>query len=374
MPKKQEPVLDLKMLKYHWWRYVPTFKDHDIPIKVLETFDNLGFITKDHRKPVIINRKKTEYGWHLVVRLPPGISFQSVLRKKNYFSDAVNSFIVMTFDGVLQMDIQVNNLPSKIPYKALEPPKMLLPIPIGYTPKGVEWLDLADAPHMLVAGESGFGKSNFLHQAILSLLPFARIFIIDPKQLDFGYLSKHVVLAEEDEQIYNLLEGLNKEHDRRVKILKKAGCVKIQQYEGGDMPLIIIVIDELAEIRDKDTHVMLHRLLRMSRAVGLHIVTGTQRPSVKAFGEAAGDARMLYSARLCYLVPSEIDSRMVLGEENSMAAWLPAIKGRGIFKFGMKLSEVQTMYLPIEKAKKIVNNMEARRWDIEPCAKRLLPG
>lgn len=352
-------------------------EDNRIPGTVLDVFDNLGFKTKDGRRPVVVAKKKTEYGWHLVINLPPGISFQSVLRRKNFFSDATNSFITMTWNGALQMDIQLNNLPSCIDYVWTPPGNMMLPVPIGYTPKGIEILDLTESPHMLVAGESGFGKSNFLHQAINALLPFARIAVIDPKQLDFGYLSRHVVLAEEDDQIFNLLKLLNKEHDRRVKIIKKAGAVKIQQYNemfpDDALPLVVVIIDEVAEIKDKDCHELINRLLRLSRACGIHIIAGTQRPSVKVFGEKGGDSRTLFAARLSYLVPSEIDSRMVLGEENSMAAWLPAIKGRGIYKFGVDLKEVQTMYLPIDRAKKLLREFGPRRWDFDCSTKRLLP-
>ena len=97
---------------------------------------------------------------------------------------------------------------------------------------------------------------------------------------------------------------------------------------------------------------------------------------MKVFGESGGDSRTLFASRLCYLVASEVDSRMVLGEENSMAAWLPAIKGRGIFKFGVDLKEIQTMYLPLDTPEDNRRSLEAhivKRWDDEPGAIRLSP-
>ncbi|MHB8171784.1 MAG: hypothetical protein ACYDG6_09605, partial [Thermincolia bacterium] len=87
-----------------------------------------------------------------------------------------------------------------------------------------------------------------------------------------------------------------------------------------------------------------------------------------------GDSRAHYSARLCYLVADEVNSRMVLGEECPLAAHLPADhKGRAIFKFGQELREVQTMFLPLKKAKQLLNGTSERVWNFEPGTKRLQP-
>lgn len=69
-------------------------QDNTIPGLIFDTFENLGFITRaDKLKPKLIKKRKTEYGWHLTFHLPPGISFQSVKRKVNYFSDAIKGFV-----------------------------------------------------------------------------------------------------------------------------------------------------------------------------------------------------------------------------------------------------------------------------------------
>lgn len=104
MAKKEEQWgAELAAHIRHAWRMRPglklfgkqVMKDNRIPGTVLDVFDNLGFKTKDGRRPVIVAKKKTEYGWHLVINLPPGISFQKCLKVKNVFQDAVNGFIVM---------------------------------------------------------------------------------------------------------------------------------------------------------------------------------------------------------------------------------------------------------------------------------------
>ncbi|HYD90667.1 MAG TPA: FtsK/SpoIIIE domain-containing protein [Flavobacterium sp.] len=352
--------------------------DNEIPGIILDVFDNLGFTTKDNRKPQIVAKSRTDYGWHLVINLPPGISFSKCKRFQDYFSDAVKGFVVMEWNGALHMDIQTNTLPSFIPYKWDATPyldKLTLPVPIGYTQKGIEVFDLTDAPHMFIAGQTGMGKSNLLHiiANALLMLPNIKLCICDPKRLDFRYLKDRVLLARDENEIYNLFKALNKEHDRRVKLIEKESdeIVKIQEYEG-ELDYIVVMIDEWAEL-DKETQPLINRILRLSRALGISIIGATQRPSVKVFGDSGGDSRDLFEARVCYKVGSEISSRMVLGEEYSMAAWLPAIKGRAIWKFGHEIKEVQTMFLSKKDRQKLAKEQEARRWDIELSTKRLSP-
>lgn len=238
---------------------------------ILDTFDNLGYVTKDDRRPVLVARKKTAYGWHLIFRLPPGISFQSVKGKREYFQDAVNAWITFEWrNGKAHMDVQAGELPERVSYEW--DPKgvvnMSLPFPIGVTQRGVEVLDLVEAPHLLVAGVTKYGKSNFLHVLINSLMPLAKVAIVDLKRLEFAYLENHCLLAETQEATLELMRRLNREMEKRIDTLKKARVVKIQDYKGGDMPYIVLVVDEVAEIQEDETFHLLDRLVRLARAVG----------------------------------------------------------------------------------------------------------
>lgn len=343
--------------------------DNEIPGIILDTFDNLGFVTKDDRRPVIVSKNRTGYGWYMVFNLPPGISFKKCKLCENIFSDAVKGFVSMSWNGCLHMDIQTNSLPTSIPYSWDAEPyaNMELPIPIGYTQKGLEVFDLTNAPHMLIAGQTGFGKTVALHCIANALIPRARVCIVDPKKLDFRYLKNHVCLARDDEAAMNLFKLLNREYDRRINILESCSddIVKVQEYEGNDMPYIVVIIDELAEL-SKDTHIYINRLLRLARAVGISIIGASQRISVKII---EGDTRELFEARLAFKVANETSSRMILGEENSMAAWLPVIKGRAIFKFGHELKEVQTMFLDKKDRKRLVKLYEPRGWEFDTSRK-----
>jgi S-DNA-T family DNA segregation ATPase FtsK/SpoIIIE len=367
--RKQENLLAdaLKSVRT-MWRHRP---GNEVIGAIYDVFDNLGFVTRDERKPLVTAKRKTLYGWHLIIRLPPGISHSDVVTKREYFQDATNSFICMEWRrGLLHMDIQAGELPDRVKYEwdCRDYAKMFLPFPVGVTQKGVEVLDLAEAPHLLVAGVTRYGKSNFLHVLINSLLPLAKVAIVDLKRLEFAYLEEHCLLAETQEGTLELMRRLNREMEQRIDVLKAARVVKVQDFKG-DMPYIVLVVDEVAEIQEDETFHLLDRLVRLARAVGISVVCATQRPSTQII---KGDTRFNFPARLCYLAADELSSRMILGEGCSLAAYLPAIPGRAIYKFGITEKEVQTMYLPREQAERMLP--AAKGWEpVEPKGTSLLP-
>jgi S-DNA-T family DNA segregation ATPase FtsK/SpoIIIE len=368
MPKKEDNALaGMVATLQTMWRHR---RGNEIPGAILDTFDNLGYVTKDNRKPVLVAKRKTDYGWHLVFHLPPGIAFSEVRKHREYFENATNSWIDLKWmGGKLQMNIQSGTLPTSLPYSWAQDEyrDLCLPIPIGMAQQGLEVLDLAESPHLLIAGVPGFGKSNFLHVLIHSLLDRALIGIVDMKRLEFHYLRKYCALARNEGEALGLMLALNKEMERRIDILEKAGCVKVQDYKGEDMPFIVLVIDELAELGDETVLYYLDRLVRLARAVGISVVAATQRPSTKVIN---GDTRAMFQARLCFQVADELNSRMVLGETCNLAAWLPGIKGRAIYKFGLAEKEVQTMFLPLSRARRLLEAAKPRGWCYEmPDAK-----
>ncbi|ACV64432.1 cell divisionFtsK/SpoIIIE [Desulfofarcimen acetoxidans DSM 771] len=348
------------------------YLDNKVPGLILDTIDNLNLTAKDGRKPILCGKKRTTNGWHLIFNLPPGISFNRVKRYREYFQDAANGLIDLTWNGALQMTIHTGRLPQRLPYcwEPEEYTKMSLPAPVGVSHGGPVLFNLTDSPHLLIAGVPGFGKSNFLHVLIHSLLSKALVAIIDLKRLEFAYLGSHAALARTEAEALALMESLNREMERRIGILEAAGVVKVQDYQGEDMPYIIAIIDELAELKDDRTMELVDRITRLARAVGISVVAATQRPSTKVL---PGDTRAMFQARLCFQVADELNSRMVLGESCPLAAHLPGIKGRAIFKFGIEEKEVQTMFLPLKQAKAILNKNPVRAWNYEYQAKRLLP-
>jgi S-DNA-T family DNA segregation ATPase FtsK/SpoIIIE len=407
--KKENEVLDetLKQMQY-LWRHRSGFKtlpqkyekvpllgkfvkevriDNTIPGLILDTIDNLGLVTKDGRKPVIVpgGQRKTEYGWYLVFNLPPGITFSMMDRRREYFSNAVKGWVDLEWkDGYCHVDVQVGTLPKQIDFTWDPTPyldKMILPFPVGVTRKGPLVWDLAGggAPHLLGGGATGTGKTNedmvLIHSFLMLPPERVKVCVIDRKGVDFRYLKNHLMVVEEEDDARQMLESLWRQHHIRKKECQRVGVKKIQKYNkicpDQQMPYIVCVIDEFAELQDDRSLVLIDKLVRMSRAMGIHLIASTQRPSFKKMDT---DTRSQFDLRLCFPVASEIDSRMILGEANPEAARLERVPGRALFRVGMDLIEVQTYELTDEKAEELLQSIgKERKWTGEFRSTRLLP-
>jgi len=356
------------------WRHR---KGYEIPAAILDTLDALYPLDKPRPLPIRKGIQCTETGWHMIFTLRPGTSFNTLKNQQEYFEDATGLNVEMSKKAnFLHININTNEIPKKLPYSWNYSGNIDLPIPVGLSKQGLEVLPLEESPHLLIAGVPGYGKSNFLHVLITSLLPVARISIIDLKRLEFAYLKDYAALARTEEESLLLMQSIEKGMEQRIRTLERAKVVKIQDYNKRakePLPFIVVVIDELAEISCTKTIRLIDRITRLARAVGISVVAATQRPSTKVL---PGDTRAMFQARLCFQVADELNSRMVLGETCSLAAYLPGIKGRAIYKFGMDTQEVQTMHLPVSQAKKLLKgvSMDAfTEWtNITPSA-RLLP-
>ena len=317
--------------------------------------------SKDELKPLIIHKSKKGEVWTFTIYLPPGTGFTDFQKKTNLFSDATGGSVHIEKHGkAITMEVITEELKKKYPYSLFDHTKyskMELPIPIGISAKGLIVRDLVEYPHLLTAGETNYGKSNQLHviaNSILLYRPDTNLIIIDPKSTEFDYLNEMALVVDEMSQVKGLFESLNKEMDKRKKILKSASCAKIKKYhkKGHQMPYIVLIIDEWADLPE-DAQDSLWRLLRMGRFVGVHVIAATQRPSSKVF-EKFGDLKAMFLGRICFVVADIINSRMILDSDE--AAHLPAIKGRAIYKCGLDKLEVQTLLLEPDEAIKLYNN------------------
>lgn len=345
------------------------YLDNQIPALIQDTFDNRGYEQKDGNKPVIAAKRRTSYGWHLIINLPPGVSFKQVKADKDYFQDATNSWIELEWKhGKAHMNIQLGELPELVSYEwnPAAYSKMLLPIPIGYSRTALTVLDLPESPHFLIAGATGFGKTSMIMSIIQSLIHVAIIVVIDLKGIDFGYLENHCLLAQSNEEAFTVLTALNNEFERRKQILR-ANHVRKWAECPNPPPYIVVIIDELAEL-NKPCFDLFDRLVRLARATGISIVAASQRTSTQVI---SGDTRANFVARMCFKVGTDADSRVVLGEDCSLAGQLPAIKGRAIYRYGIDTIEVQSMYLAPEKAESLISITTPQRgWNIEPVVQQ----
>lgn len=262
------------------------------------------------------------------IRLAPGERLGSVRRVAEDLAVALSGKvrILAPIPGTSLVGIEVQNekavfvgLRSSI--KAL---KGRLPVSLGVDTAGnPRSMDLAATPHLLVAGQTGSGKSVFLNSLIVSLLysktpEECRMILIDPKRVEMSsyrgipHLLRPVVTEPED--AVEALEDLVAEMENRYTRLEAAGARNIEGFDGPGMPYIVCIVDELSDLMDtagKRLTDLVVRLAQKSRAVGIHLVLATQRPDVNTLN---GRIKANIPARIAFQVVSQTDSRVILDE------------------------------------------------------------
>jgi len=220
---------------------------------------------------------------------------------------------------------------------------MDLPVVLGKTISNEVFItDLAKMPHLLMAGATGQGKSVGLNILLTSLIykkhpSQLKFILVDPKKVEltlFNKIENHFLakLPDSDEaiitdtkKVVNTLNSLCIEMDNRYDMLKNAGCRNLKEYNNKFverklnplrghkfLPYIVLVIDELADLMmtaGKEVETPIARLAQLARAIGIHLVVATQRPSVNVI---TGIIKANFPARLSFRVTSKIDSRTIL--------------------------------------------------------------
>jgi S-DNA-T family DNA segregation ATPase FtsK/SpoIIIE len=205
--------------------------------------------------------------------------------------------------------------------------------------------DLASMPHLLIAGSTGTGKSVFINSLMISMLYKAtpdevKVVLVDPKRLElslYGGIPHLLAPVVTDPKVAsNVLRNATKEMESRLKLLAQRGVRNIDQYnrscqkqqslslfdnleeaEHKPLPYLVIIIDELADLMMVDTNSVeesITRLAQMARAVGIHLILATQRPSVDVI---TGLIKANFPARISFRVASKVDSRTILDANGS---------------------------------------------------------
>ncbi|PJJ60137.1 FtsK/SpoIIIE family DNA translocase [Hymenobacter chitinivorans] len=221
--------------------------------------------------------------------------------------------------------------------------EMDLPISFGRTiTNEVFVVDLAKMPHLLMAGATGQGKSVGLNVILASLLykrhpAQLKFVLVDPKKVElsiFNKIERHFLaklpdteeaIITDTKKVVNTLNSLCMEMDKRYDLLKDAGCRNLKEYnrkfierrlnpKKGHrfMPFIVLVIDELADLMmtaGKEVETPIARLAQLARAIGIHLIVATQRPSVNVI---TGIIKANFPCRISFKVTSKIDSRTIL--------------------------------------------------------------
>ena len=205
--------------------------------------------------------------------------------------------------------------------------------------------DLTQMPHLLIAGSTGTGKSVFINSLLMGMLFKAtpdelKLVLIDPKQVELGLYADipHLLapVVTDPKVAANVMRNATREMERRLKLLASRGVRNIEQYnrsfekgqslslfdgaeeeEHKPLPYLVIVVDELADLMMVDTNGVeesITRLAQMARAVGIHLILATQRPSVDVI---TGLIKANFPARISFRVASKVDSRTILDANGS---------------------------------------------------------
>lgn len=296
--------------------------------------------------------------------------------------------IIAPMPGKGTVGIEVPNArPEMVPMKtALMSPKfqssdMDLPIVMGKTITNEVFVaDLAKMPHLLMAGSTGQGKSVGLNALIVSLLykkhPAELKFVmVDPKKVELS-LYKHIenhflaklpgdadAILTDTSLVVNTLKSLTLEMDQRYELLKHAEVRNLKEYNKKFLerrlspvdghrflPYIVLIIDELADLMmtaGKEVELPIARLAQLARAIGIHLVLATQRPSVNII---TGTIKANFPARLAFRVISKIDSRTIL---DSGGADQLIGKGDMLFSTGNDLIRLQCPFVDTPEVERI---------------------
>ena len=278
--------------------------------------------------------------------------------------------------------------------KKFQETKMELPIALGKTiTNEVFMVDLAKIPHLLVAGATGQGKSVGLNAIITSLLykkhpNELKLVLIDPKKVEFSVYSRitnkfMAAVPDEEEpiitdvtKVVRTLNSLCVLMDSRYDLLKKAGARNIKEYnqkyvnhrlkltDGHEfMPYIVVIIDEFGDLimtAGKEVELPIARIAQLARAVGIHMIIATQRPTTSII---TGNIKANFPGRMAFKVSQMIDSRTILDRPGANQ-----LIGRGdmLFLSGNEPVRVQCAFVDTPEVEKINQYISSQPGPVEP--------
>lgn len=278
---------------------------------------------------------------------------------------------------------------SVIASKKFQSSEMQLPIALGKTISNETLVvDLAKMPHLLMAGATGQGKSVGLNAVLTSLLykkhpAEVKFILVDPKKVEltlFNKIERHYLaklpdsedaIITDNTKVIHTLNSLCIEMDNRYELLKNALCRNIAEYnkkfkarklnpnDGHQfLPYIVLVVDEFADLimtAGKEVETPIARLAQLARAIGIHLIIATQRPSVNVI---TGIIKANFPARIAFRVTSKIDSRTILDGSGA-----DQLIGRGdmLYTQGNDLIRVQCAFVDTPEVEKITDYVGAQK-------------
>jgi len=390
-----DPTLELSNFKRPGIDLLKDYGDNSITInqEELEANKNKIVETLSNYKIGIANIKATIGPTVTLYEIVPDAGIR-ISKIKNLEDDIALSLsalgirIIAPIPGKGTIGIEVpNQKPSIVSMRSVisaskfQNAEMELPIALGKTISNETFVvDLAKMPHLLMAGATGQGKSVGLNAVLTSLLykkhpAEVKFVLVDPKKVELNiynkierhYLAKlpdtEEAIITDNTKVINTLNSLCIEMDNRYELLKNAMCRNLKEYnkkfrerklnpnEGHSyLPYIILVVDEFADLimtAGKEVETPIARLAQLARAIGIHLIIATQRPSVNVI---TGIIKANFPARIAFRVTSKIDSRTILDSGGA-----DQLIGRGdmLYTQGNELTRIQCAFVDTPEVERI---------------------
>ena len=391
------PRLDLEHYHFPTLDLLNDFNDHEPTIDMEEQTANKNRIIKVLRSfGIEISSIKASVGPTITLyEITPaeGVRISKIRNLEDDIALSLSALgirIIAPIPGKGTIGIEVPNAtPRIVPMRSILTSKKFqettfdLPVALGKTiTNEVFMVDLAKAPHMLVAGATGQGKSVGLNAIVTSLLykkhpSELKFVIIDPKKVEFAiyapierhYLAKlpdtEDAIITDTSKVVQTLNSLCEEMDTRYGLLRDAGCRNIKEYnkkfinrqlnpEKGHrfLPYIVIIIDEFGDLimtAGKEVELPICRIAQLARAVGIHAIIATQRPTTNII---TGTIKANFPARVAFRVASMMDSRTILDRPGAQQL---IGKGDMLYLQGNDPVRVQCAFVDTPEVERIVD-------------------
>jgi len=398
-----DPTLDLSNYKYPTIDLLKEYSTGGITINQEELEENKNRIVETLRnyKIEIAQIKATVGPSVTLYEIVPeaGIRISKIKSLEDDIALSLSALgirIIAPIPGKGTIGIEVpNKNPTMVSMKSVigsakfQEAEMELPIALGKTISNETFVvDLAKMPHLLMAGATGQGKSVGLNAVITSLLykkhpAEIKFVLVDPKKVEltlFNKIERHYLaklpdtedaIITDNAKVINTLNSLCVEMDNRYSLLKDAMVRNIKEYnekfksrklnpENGHrfLPYIVLIVDEFADLimtAGKEVEVPIARLAQLARAIGIHLIIATQRPSVNVI---TGLIKANFPARIAFRVTSKIDSRTILDTQGA-----DQLIGRGdmLYHNGNDVVRVQCAFIDTPEVEKITEFIGAQK-------------
>ncbi len=411
-PLKDEPVGDVNV-NYDPTLDLPSYKYP--PLDLLKEYDNKVQVSKAELEANMENIVKTLGNYNIEIAkieatIGPTVTLYEIIpaagvrisKIKGLVDDialnlaalGIRIIAPMPGKGTIGIEVPNKNREMVSMRSMLSTEKFLktdkeLPIILGKTISNEVFIaDLSKMPHLLIAGATGQGKSVGLNVILTSLIykkhpSQLKFVLVDPKKVEltlFNKIEKHFLaqlpgseeaIITDTKKVVNTLNSLCIEMDERYNLLKDAGCRSIKEYNAKFverrlnpnkghrfLPFIVLVIDELADLMmtaGKEVETPIARLAQLARAIGIHLVVATQRPSVNVI---TGIIKANFPVRLSFRVSSKIDSRTILdtgGAEQLVG------QGDMLLSQGSDLIRIQCAFVDTPEVDRVCDFIGAQR-------------